>query len=240
MAALVVAVLAGCYGDGGGAGAGKEAAPSVRERSVEGAGPAGGGDGGGREASAHSGPVARVELNTPSEVVALRLVPRLVTPGTPVKVEARGEDREGDRVTFFYQWYRNDEPVDGATTDTLDTTGFKKGDIVWAVVTPYDGWVKGVPISSPRLVIANSPPEITSFPPVEADSGVYVYQVEARDPDGDPLTFSVEGAPEGMTIDPETGLLRWPFEGETGTYSLRIIVSDGDAVAFQSFTVGLE
>jgi RHS repeat-associated protein len=40
--------------------------------------------------------------------------------------------------------------------------------------------------------------------------GTYVYDVDATDPDGDPLTYSLEVAPPGMTIDPATGLITWP------------------------------
>lgn len=41
--------------------------------------------------------------------------------------------------------------------------------------------------------------------------GTYTYDVEAVDPDGDqPLVYSLDAAPLGMTIDPATGLITWP------------------------------
>ena len=43
------------------------------------------------------------------------------------------------------------------------------------------------------------------------NGGVYSYQVEAADPEGDPISFSLADAPEGMTIDPESGLLSWAY-----------------------------
>ncbi|HEY0173454.1 MAG TPA: RHS repeat-associated core domain-containing protein [Pyrinomonadaceae bacterium] len=41
--------------------------------------------------------------------------------------------------------------------------------------------------------------------------GTYTYDVEAADPDGDqPLAYSLDAAPLGMTIDPASGLITWP------------------------------
>ena len=52
------------------------------------------------------------------------------------------------------------------------------------------------------------PPSITSTPITTAIvDQPYTYDVEATDPDsGDLLTFSVDTAPAGMTIDPQTGV----------------------------------
>jgi RHS repeat-associated protein len=40
--------------------------------------------------------------------------------------------------------------------------------------------------------------------------GTYTYDVEAADPNGDALTYSLDAAPPGMTIDAATGLITWP------------------------------
>ncbi len=58
---------------------------------------------------------------------------------------------------------------------------------------------------------ASLPPVITSNPSTTATVGrLYSYNVDATDPDaGDTVTFSLNGAPLGMTIDPNTGV-RFP------------------------------
>ena len=75
----------------------------------------------------------------------------------------------------------------------------------------------------------NDPPKITSKP-VETTRvwAKYTYDVEAEDPDpGDSLLFSLEGAPEGMTIDEETGLIEWmPTSAQAGTYDITVKVVD--------------
>ena len=151
--------------------------------------------------------------NTPPRVTSVRLIPGLVYPGTKVKVEVEGEDREGDEITFRYRWKRNSEFLPDADSDELDTTGFKKGDLVAVMVIPFDGMMEGDPGISRTLVVANRPPRIESFPPTELRDGVFAYRVKAVDPDGDALTFSLEQSPPGMTIDPASGLVEWKVPG---------------------------
>ena len=56
-------------------------------------------------------------------------------------------------------------------------------------------------------------PNITTIPITEATSGhVYHYQVEAVDPNGEPLVYRLAAAPDGMHIDATTGLIAWTPE----------------------------
>ena len=57
----------------------------------------------------------------------------------------------------------------------------------------------------------NQPPEIVSDPVITASRGKeYSYDVDAIDPDDDPLTYSLVEAPEGMTVDATSGIITWP------------------------------
>ncbi|GAB5404689.1 MAG: hypothetical protein Aurels2KO_29200 [Aureliella sp.] len=73
------------------------------------------------------------------------------------------------------------------------------------------------------------PPRITSIAPVEAAVGQgYLYSVEAVDSEGDPLTYSLLTAPEGMTIVEDTGEVSWtPGATQLGEQDVVIQVSDG-------------
>ena len=129
--------------------------------------------------------------------------------------------------------------------EELDTQGFKKGDFITAIVTPFDGKEKGRSRRAIPLIVANRPPEITSFPPQDVKNGKYTYEVKAVDPDNDALKFSLEESPPDMTIDPVTGILRWDVNPERDlqsapSYSVRVVVSDGDAKAFQGFSLELK
>jgi hypothetical protein len=64
---------------------------------------------------------------------------------------------------------------------------------------------------------------LASAPPV-----LYAYQVEASDPDGDTLTYSLVKGPPGMEIDGETGLIEWWVTSkELGPHEVIVEVSDG-------------
>lgn len=79
------------------------------------------------------------------------------------------------------------------------------------------------------VITANYQPVVTSTAVITALAGQqYRYDVEASDVEDDPLTFSFQVAPEGMTIDPQTGLIEWlPTAAELGTHVVKVLVSDG-------------
>ncbi|MBX9253632.1 tandem-95 repeat protein [Desmonostoc muscorum CCALA 125] len=56
----------------------------------------------------------------------------------------------------------------------------------------------------------NRPPIFTSFPEVDAYiNKLYSYDANAVDPDQDPINFSLIIGPNGMTVNPDTGLVQW-------------------------------
>jgi YD repeat-containing protein len=86
----------------------------------------------------------------------------------------------------------------------------------------------------------NLPPRITSDPPTLALAGaLYAYQVEAVDPDHDPLSFSLGVAPAGMAVDPATGLVTWtPDDADVGDNPVAVEVRDARGLSdIQSFTL---
>ncbi|WP_207173288.1 putative Ig domain-containing protein [Halochromatium glycolicum] len=90
----------------------------------------------------------------------------------------------------------------------------------------------------------NDPPVITSAPIVVAGEGVsYAYDVEATDPDiGDSLTFSLQTPPDGMTIDPSSGLISWtPASSQAGVEaSVSVRVTDaGGLMSTQDFSIAV-
>ena len=175
--------------------------------------------------------------------MSIKLSPKIVYHGTKIKTAVSGKDADDDdEVTYFYEWRRNDTVLPDNIQPEIDTKGFKKGELITLFVTPFDGKDKGKTRFSRTIVIANRPPEITSLPPVSLSNGKYIYEVKANDPDGDVLTYSLENAPSGMAIDPATGVIKWDIPAATdskpvSTYDIRIVVSDGDAAAFQGFSM---
>ena len=90
------------------------------------------------------------------------------------------------------------------------------------------------------MVLPDNPPSIDSQPPDRARvNELYIYDIDARDPDRrDRLTYSLEAAPEGMTISGNTGEITWtPNARQVGYQMVRIAVSDGQLNITQQYTL---
>lgn len=85
----------------------------------------------------------------------------------------------------------------------------------------------------------NSSPIIESDPVTTTKEGAnYTYDVEATDPNGDTLTYSLTTNPTGMTINFTTGVISWtPTESQIGENEVVVEVSDGSRSTTQSFTI---
>ena len=97
------------------------------------------------------------------------------------------------------------------------------------------------------MVAVNRPPEITSLPVTSAAGGIpHAYQVEATDPDSDPITYALAEGPDGMTIDSLSGLISWDPDvvPETPSHVLSVYETEPDIVVaspsyyFGDVTVG--
>jgi len=85
----------------------------------------------------------------------------------------------------------------------------------------------------------NSAPVITSDPITTAQEGVlYTDTIEATDPEGDTLTYSLITRPDGMTINSSTGVISWTPTGEQiGENEVEVEVSDLYKSTTQAFTI---
>lgn len=89
----------------------------------------------------------------------------------------------------------------------------------------------------------NGAPTISGTPSTSLRVGeAYSFQPNASDPDGDPLTFSIQNRPAWATFSSATGRLSGtPSAGDVGQFSnVRITVSDGRAQAsLGAFTIAV-
>jgi hypothetical protein len=155
-----------------------------------------------------------------------------VRPGDEVTALVAAADPDDDRLRIEYVWLVNGEEREGGER-TFSTAGLARGDVVSVRVSGNDGDSESAPVTSPRLEIANSPPLIRGVPRPRNEDGTFHYQFEAEDPDGDHnLRFSLESAPDGMTIDPVLGAATFrPSASQVGTHPVEVVVKDpsGDA-----------
>lgn len=87
---------------------------------------------------------------------------------------------------------------------------------------------------------ANQPPTITSQPLTSAlEDHVYYFSVLATDPEGGVVTYSLQQAPAGMSIDPESGYVQWtPGTSQIGPQAVEVRARDPQgAYDTQAFAV---
>jgi hypothetical protein len=193
------------------------------------------------------GPVFQTEAvevaNTPPVVTRVTIEPAVAKPGDVLHVAMEGSDPDGDPLKYVIEWWRNGKslgvPVKDQEQRTLATDGFARGDLVVVGVTPYDAAGPGRFLVSEPLVLMNRAPVITSSPAGPTKKGAFEYVVAATDPDNDTLTYKLETAPPGMTIDASTGKIAWQMTSSlTGPQQVRVSVNDGNqGQAFQEFTL---
>jgi Bacterial Ig domain/Putative Ig domain/Bacterial Ig-like domain len=83
-------------------------------------------------------------------------------------------------------------------------------------------------------------PVFDSTPVTAATAGqTYVYQLEAHDPNGFPLTYLLLDAPKGMTLDPVTATLNWAPTAESPAQANVVlrIYDDHGASASEAFSI---
>ncbi len=87
----------------------------------------------------------------------------------------------------------------------------------------------------------NRAPQITSTPVTTATVGqLYSYDVDATDPDGDALSYTLTQAPSDMAIDATTGHIRWipDINNQSQAVVVSVIDSRG-STAEQNFTISV-
>ena len=84
----------------------------------------------------------------------------------------------------------------------------------------------------------NNPPVLATFSDATITLGeTFTYPVEATDPEGDDLSYSLlTDSPPDMTIDENSGVIIW-IPNSTGEFGVTVEVSDGKLSDIQSFNI---
>lgn len=166
-----------------------------------------------------------IDDNRAPVILSITLEP--ATPKTldDITVRVESEDPDRDYVRYEYTWLVNEVEIRGLRQPMLPHTYFAKGDMVQTRVLAKDREYE-VEGFSPLLIVRNTPPEIVSKP--GSLRSIDGHQVQAQDIDSDELSFSLEGHPEGMSIDARSGTLSYQGSesAREGTYQVSVVVED--------------
>jgi archaellum component FlaF (FlaF/FlaG flagellin family) len=162
-------------------------------------------------------------VNAPPELTRVKIMPEVFSPGDRVYIDAAAADIDGDDVSISYEWTFNGE-LAGSGREI--NTEIKRGDKLSVKVTPYDGETYGRSITLNRE-IRNLPPMIGGESISSFDGKTYTYKINAIDPDGDPLTYTLKEGPPGMTVDSASGIITWEVpSGDAGIHNITVLISD--------------
>ncbi|MEC4811704.1 MAG: putative Ig domain-containing protein [Scytonema sp. PMC 1069.18] len=181
--------------------------------------------------------------------------------------QAKALDLDGDTITYSLVVDAPNTPVGlsiNSTTGQVEWTptaqqmggslnpGYTSGVEPWQILIRATDGKGGEAFQSLNVIVdplmtdptdptttINRAPEITSTPRTTTRLGnSYLYEIEATDPDGDALSYSLLSKPEGMTIS--DGAIVWtPTPDQFGNNSVVLRVSDSQAVIEQSFTINV-
>ncbi|MGC2063869.1 MAG: putative Ig domain-containing protein [Thermodesulfovibrionales bacterium] len=183
--------------------------------------------------------IVKVKNSPPQLRGKLIVLPEVFKPGDLLSVQPSAVDPDGDDITFQYEWTKNGEPA--GKTNRIESP-VKRDDKVIVKITPCDKDACGNPYSM-NAMIRNMPPVVdTTVQKMACQNGVCTMQFRATDPDGDPLTYSLKNPPQGMTINPSTGLITWPVpDGFKGKGSCTAVAKDplgGEASQVFNYDIG--
>ncbi len=152
----------------------------------------------------------------------------------PIDITLTGSDPDSDSITFSIF----SPPTNG--TLELDSNFSSNGKLTYTPELNFNGSdeftfkVNDDKIDSAPATISitvnpiNDSPEITSNPVTTAtESLLYTYDVDAVDPEGDNLIYSLIVAPSNMMINKATGLIEWePNNEQIGSNYIKVEVKD--------------
>lgn len=151
--------------------------------------------------------------------------------GTALKFKVETTKPLQENQYFSYTYWKNREKIIETRNDTLSPTAYKKGDLVYVDVVLYQGEQVLEGRRSDMVLITNSSPLIKEVKIPEIDGpGVYRIFVKAKDPDGDKMTFSLEGdpVPEGLVINPRSGTLTYILGEKAPPESIKFTITADD------------
>lgn len=165
-----------------------------------------------------------------------------VKEGETLEFIVHASDPDDDSVTIFVSNLPEGSSFDRVTSRFSWIPSYIQTGNYWVTFYAVDD---GKPPLAKQEMIritvgdVNRPPEIEPVENKKTYENILIeFTVNASDPDGNKLTYYVEGLPTGAKLDNTTGKFSWvPAFGQEGNYKVKIIVSDGSLNTSVEFTI---
>ena len=198
-----------------------------------------------RDATGESEPVIKkFSLAEPSvevEFVAID-ASRGTSPGSTLSAVVEATKGTSQRYDILYEWVVAGKVV--GREKEFDTSPLSPGDIVELRARLDFGDQTSRLVSAKYITLARGEaPRITSEPLAGIEGGIFNYQIRAASAGpGSNLSYELLEGPEGMKVDPKSGLVSWrPGSEQRGAFKIEVAVRDrfGNGNA-QSFTISVD
>lgn len=144
-----------------------------------------------------------------------------------IGIEVETEDSDGDAVTLEYQWTVNGMPAGNGKMLDLSPS---PNDDMKVSVRAFDGQDFSDEIEE-TFTLLNRPPRFERVEGYFIVGSTYIYNASASDPDMEEVIFSLDREPSGMTIDPQSGQVRWDVPADfLGTVEYTIVAGDAQGL----------
>jgi RHS repeat-associated protein/fimbrial isopeptide formation D2 family protein/uncharacterized repeat protein (TIGR01451 family) len=151
--------------------------------------------------------------------------------GKVYSYDVRATDPDNDPVSYILTKAPGGASLDAKTGQLRWTPDLSQvGKLAFEIVAVDPFGANDVQSFFVEVKNTNLPPQFVGSPNNVGVAGeVYSTPLKATDPDGDTLTYGLLSFPQGMTIDANTGLVRWSIPSNLGTQqvTVRVFVSDG-------------
>jgi hypothetical protein len=135
-----------------------------------------------------------------------RILPDAPATGDTLSIGVKSIDPDGDPLELRVEWFHNGQPVQDGAQTTLTTTGYARGDQVYAIVHASDGTVEVSERAAP-IQIVNQLPRITRLtilPEVPSAGQDLTVLAEGGDGDRDSFEFTYQWFVNGSTLPEAT------------------------------------
>ncbi len=170
------------------------------------------------------------KINHPPEIISAKIEPEDIMKNMRAGVFIKANDKDKDDIIYKIEWFLNDEKVFEGKEISLEK--FKKGDLLYAIITPYDGKEYGKPYKTTPALIKNSPPKIIEarFSPDTILTTTEKIEIvaKAEDPDNDEISYIVEWYINGKMQEEKRTVFNPPKLKENDLLEAIVYAYDGE------------
>ena len=150
--------------------------------------------------------------NSEPEVTSVSLTPSPAFEDSVLTCAGVGwSDPDGDPEAYTVEWLVDSAIVVGAAGFTLDGADFDRDQQVECVLTPFDGLDSGLPVTSPAVLVENTPPtdptvSVTPAPEAGLTDDLTCLATGSSDLDADAVTYGYRWSLNGTLMPAYDGL----------------------------------